>query len=147
MRALAKYGDTYDLLGYSNIPQIILVPSELEDVALRVANSDVAVSAIYTAATSQYNTQTEPNVFKSDIKKVIVLDYWTDADNWWGIANPAVAPTVEVSFYQGREEPELFVQDMPNVGSMFNADKITYKIRYIYGICLLNYRSFGGGLV
>ena len=36
-------------------------------------------------------------------------------------------------FLGGREEPELFVQDMPNVGSMFSNDKLTYKIRHIYG--------------
>jgi len=140
MRSLANYGDTYDLLGSANIPAILLVPNELEDTAKRVSQSDIAVSAIYTAGTSHYNTQTEPNIWKGDIKDVIVIDYWTDATDYWGIADPAKSPTIEVGFYQGREEPELFVQDMPNVGSMFNADKITYKIRYIYYFGVLDFR-------
>ena len=140
MRALTAYGDSYDILGSANVPAILLVPNELEDIALRVANSDIAISNIITAGTSHYNTQTEPNIWKGQIKKVIVVDYFTDATDWWGIADPAKAPTVEVSFYQGKQEPELFVQDLPNVGSMFNADKITYKVRYIYGFGILNYR-------
>lgn len=143
MRSLTKYGDSYEELGIANIPRILVVPNELEDTALRVKNSDIAVSAIYTAGTSHYNTQTEPNVYKSDITDVIVCDFWTDTNNWWGIADPALVPTIEVGFYQGRETPELFVQDQPNVGSVFTADKITYKVRYIYGFAVLEYRSFG----
>jgi hypothetical protein len=36
----------------------------------------------------------------------------------------------------------LFVQDMPNIGSMFNADKITWKIRHIWATVALDYRGF-----
>ena len=143
MRSLTKYGDSYEQLGYANIPRILVVPNELEDIALRVKNSDVAVSNIYNAGTSHYNTQTEPNNYKQDISDVIVVDFWTDDTDWWGIADPALVPTIEVGFYQGRETPELFVQDQPNVGSVFTADKITYKVRYIYGFAILEYRSFG----
>jgi hypothetical protein len=51
-------------------------------------------------------------------------------------------PLLEVGFYNGQEEPELWVQDLPNVGSVFNSDKVTYKIRHIWGICVLDYRGF-----
>jgi hypothetical protein len=44
-----------------------------------------------------------------------------------------VLPVLEVGFLDGQEEPELFVQDQPNGGSMFSNDKLTYKIRHIYG--------------
>jgi hypothetical protein len=40
---------------------------------------------------------------------------------------------LEIGFLDGREEPELFIQDMPNTGSMFSNDKLTYKLRHIYG--------------
>jgi hypothetical protein len=41
----------------------------------------------------------------------------------------------------GREEPELFVQDNPTVGSLFTNDKITWKIRHIYGGNVTDFRG------
>jgi hypothetical protein len=36
---------------------------------------------------------------------------------------------------------------MPNVGSMFNNDQLTYKIRHIYGGAVLDFRGWFGGIV
>lgn len=71
----------------------------------------------------------------------LIIDYWTNAKDWFALADPKQTPTLEVGFYEGKEDPELFVQDMPNVGSVFTADKITYKIRHIWGVVILDYRS------
>lgn len=65
--------------------------------------------------------------------EVIPVAYWTDTNDWVTVADPAVMPVLEIGFLDGKEEPELFVQDMPNVGSLFSNDQITYKIRHIYG--------------
>jgi len=56
-------------------------------------------------------------------------------------------PTIEIGFLNGREEPELFVQDEPTNGSMFSNDKITYKVRHIYGGAVLDYRGLQGNVV
>ena len=69
--------------------------------------------------------------------EVIPVGYWTDANDWVTVANPTVLPVLEIGFLDGREDPELFIQDMPNVGSMFSNDKLTYKIRHIYGGAVL----------
>jgi hypothetical protein len=65
--------------------------------------------------------------------KIIPVSYWTDANDWVTVGDKDRAPVIEIGFLDGQEEPELFVQDMPNVGSMFTNDKTTYKIRHIYG--------------
>jgi len=65
--------------------------------------------------------------------EVIPVPYWTDANDWVTTADPSVMPVLEIGFLDGKEEPELFLQDMPNVGSLFSNDQITYKIRHIYG--------------
>jgi hypothetical protein len=52
-----------------------------------------------------------------------------------------------VGFFQGRQEPELFVADNPTVGSMFTNDQILYKIRFIFGVGVLDFRGFYGGIV
>lgn len=73
--------------------------------------------------------------------EVIAVPYWTDANDWAAVADPRRIPTIEVGFLDGREEPELFVQDTPNVGSLFSNDKITYKIRHIYSGAVMDYRG------
>jgi hypothetical protein len=55
------------------------------------------------------------------------------------------APLIEMGFYQGRVDPELFTQSDPNNGSMFNNDTITYKIRHIYAGTPLEHRGFYRG--
>jgi hypothetical protein len=99
-------------------PKSILVPFELQETAYNLF------------VRGQNNDKT----FVQDLNPdVIVVPYWTDANDWCTVADPTELPVVEVGFLNGREEPELFVQDMPNVGSMFSNDKLTYKIRHIYG--------------
>ena len=99
-------------------PKSILVPFELQETAfnLFVRNQNLDKTFVQTI-----NPQ------------VIPVSYWTDGNDWVTVADPMTLPVLEIGFLQGREEPELFVQDMPNVGSMFTNDKTTYKIRHIYG--------------
>ena len=69
--------------------------------------------------------------------EVIVVPYWSDANDWVTVSSPDNFSILEIDFLDGREEPELFVQDNPSVGSMFTNDAITYKLRHIYGGTLL----------
>ena len=99
-------------------PKTILVPFELQETAFNLF----------------VRGQNLDKTFVQSINPdVIPVSYWTDGNDWVTVADPMRLPVVEIAFLQGREEPELFVQDMPNVGSMFTNDKTTYKIRHIYG--------------
>lgn len=99
-------------------PAFVLVPFELEETAYNLF---------------QRNTNLDQTFVQSQKPQVIVPAYWTDANDWCTVADPMKLPVLEVDFLDGQEQPELFVQDQPNVGSLFTADKITYKIRHIYG--------------
>jgi hypothetical protein len=77
--------------------------------------------------------------------EVIEVPEFTDTNDWFLVADPATIPTLEVGFYQGRDDPELLVQDQPLLGSVFTADKITWKIRHIWGLAVLDYRGFQRG--
>jgi hypothetical protein len=137
MRAQAAFGNATEIL--ATRPKYMLVPAELEQLAWQLVTSQVSI------LTSGFNA-TEPNFFQSKME-VIVVDYWTDANNWYMVADPSDIPTIEIGFLNGQEEPELFVQDQPNVGSVMTADKITYKVRHIYSGAVLDYRGFQGSLV
>jgi hypothetical protein len=130
------YGASTDILGL--VPRWLLVPNELQDIAFRLTTSGMSIGS---AESSARYTDTEPNIHSTYGLKVILVPYWTDANDWALVCDPADCPTLEVGFFQGREEPELFVQDQPTSGSMFTADKITYKIRHIYGGAVLDHRG------
>jgi hypothetical protein len=74
-----------------------------------------------------------PNFVRKMNITPIVVDYWTDANDWWVTASLDQTPMIEIGFFGGREEPELFVRTPPTMGSLFSNDVITYKIRHIYG--------------
>lgn len=109
----------------------IFVPAELEGLAFDLTQSKVKVIST--------ENSTQPNAYQG--VQYTVVGYWTDANDWVATADPRLAPMIEVGFYQGRQEPELFVQDSPVVGSVFTADKITYKIRFIFGYAILDHRG------
>ena len=116
--------DSGDRLGIG--PRSILVPPDLEAAA---------------ADLFRRGTENDPGFVQSLSLDVLPVWYWTDANDWYLAADPDDIPCIEVGFLDGREEPELFVQDNPTVGSLFTHDKISYKIRHVYGGDVLDHRG------
>ena len=75
--------------------------------------------------------------------EAIECPLFTDANDWYLVAEGV--PTIEVGFLNGQEDPEIFVQDAPTVGSVFTADKVTYKVRHVWGLAVLDFRGFYKG--
>lgn len=103
-------------------PGYILTPFDLQDTAY-----DLFVRGTNNDKTFQQTLNPE----------IITVDYWTDATDWVTVAPQDKLPVLGIDFLDGQQEPELFVQDNPSAGSMFTNDKVTYKIRHIYGGNLL----------
>jgi len=130
------YGNTTELL--MNQPRFIVFPTELAEETWQLVQGWGQGQGEHDSANRNANFHTSYNLER------IEVNYFAVATDFWLIGDPALVPTIEVSFLDGREEPELFVQDQPNVGSAFTADKITYKIRHIYGSTALDYRGVAG---
>lgn len=135
--AMRKQTDMSSSKRLAIVPKFLVVPIDLEQSAYELTATDREVA-------SANNTL---NFVKTFGLTVIVVDYWTDANNWFLSADPSMAPTIEVGFLNGKQEPELFLQDMPNVGSVFSNDKLTYKVRHIYGGGVVDYRGLYGAVV
>jgi hypothetical protein len=127
---------TATVLGNSTIslglpPKYMLVPPDLEGTArqLRDSDVDIDVSAGENIA----------NPWKGEFE-IIVIPFWSDSNAWVVMADPQMAPTIDVGFLGGKEEPDLFTE-AANSGSNFTADKITYKIRHVWGYCILDHRG------
>ncbi len=120
------------------------VPSDLDDLAQQICTADRAVPDASLAGSAAPAAPNPVNLAKI---VPLVVDYWTDTNDYWVTADPAQCPMIEVGFLDGREDPELFVQDQPNVGSLFTNDAITWKLRHIYGGVVEDFRGFVGGIV
>lgn len=113
-------------------PRSLLVPPQLEEAAVNLFNR---------------NTNNDKTFIQTLTLDIIPVWYWTDANDWALASDPADIPGIEIGFLDGKEEPELFVQDNPSVGSMFTNDQVTYKIRHIYGGAVTNFRAFDKSVV
>lgn len=110
----------------------LYVPSDLEEAAFDLFVRD---------------TNQDETFVQSRKPRVHVVPHWTDVTNWFGTADRTEIPLIELGFFNGSEEPELFVQDNPTQGSLFSNDQIKYKIRHIYGAAVMNWRGFYGAIV
>ena len=69
------------------------------------------------------------------------------ATDWGLAARREDLVGIEIGFINGQETPEIFVSDLPNVGSFFTNDVNTFKIRHEYGGNVTDYRAFDGSVV
>lgn len=130
--------DSLERIGIS--PRFLMVPVDLEDTAWSLLESTVKIGST--------ERETAPNTVRGKYKLEMLLNPWvTDATDWWLMADPRAWDTMEVGFLNGRQDPELFIQDQPMTGAVFTADKITYKIRHTYGAAVLDHRAFDGNVV
>lgn len=132
MRKQAAFGDTKNILSIT--PKFLIVPSDLEELAFQLTTSAVAITSAGDATIPNLHQGMEP----------IVVDYYTDANDWFLGCEPQLCPTIEVGFL-GNEDPELFTQADQSSGTMFNADKMTIKIRHAYDGAVLDHRGFYRG--
>jgi hypothetical protein len=134
MRQQTAYGDTSDVL--SIVPKVLVVPSVYEEIAFQLTKSAVAVPS------TPAGPSDTPNIHAGS--EYIVVDYFDGSatGNWFLVCDPNQCPTIEIGFYQGRDMPELFTQNDQTVGSMFDRDAVTYKIRHIYSGAVLDFRGF-----
>jgi len=137
MRSKTLPGSTEAFIGIK--PRFLVIPKNLEETAWLLRNSPYFVSAT-TGATPMI-----PNPHQNTFD-IIVVDYWTDTNDWFLVADPATCPTLEVGFLEGRQEPEL-ATEAPGTGSAFTAGKLSYRARIDVGAVMLQWRSFDGNIV
>ena len=118
-------------------PRYLITPPDLEDTGFEL--TAVAAAGLF--------TPTAPDAVRRMTYETISVRTWTDINNWYLAADPKDIPSIEIGFLDGKETPELFVQDLPNIGNMFSNDQLTYKIRHIYGGCVTDYRGLQGNVV
>jgi len=114
-----------------------------------ILNSTDTNVAAGTARTGTIENQNNPNILRGDYGLQLheIPFYETgDADAYTLVADPNVAEMIVVGFLNGKEAPEMFVQDLDRVGSFFDRDRITLKLRHVYKAVVSDFRGFQLGI-
>jgi hypothetical protein len=128
------------ILGALTAPKFLLVPPELEITALQILATE--------QQPAQSNYQENPFAegedhdarMKAARSRVIVIDLWTDANNWALVADPRLYPSIGLGFRYGRT-PEIFSVASPTAGLMFTNDTMPIKARFFYAVGPIDYRG------
>jgi hypothetical protein len=127
-------------LGALTAPRFLLVPPDLETTALTVlasegkpgiADNDVNPFAAGDAREARLRSARE---------RVIVVDLWTDTNNWAAVADPQLYPSIGLGFRYGRQ-PEIYAVVSPTAGLMFSNDVMPIKVRFFYATGPIDYRG------
>lgn len=113
-------------------PVSVVYPSELYGIVQNVNNYNPQAVAI-ADGNAMYGFFQPAKMFENP--------FMTDVSDWLMFADPMDVEILELAFLNGQQEPEMFVADQNNVGQMFVADKIQYKIRHEYESEVVDYRG------
>jgi hypothetical protein len=73
-------------------------------------------------------------------ERVIVVDLWTDSNDWAAVADPRLYPTIGIGFRYGRA-PEIFSVASPTAGLMFTNDTMPIKARFFFAAGPMDWRG------
>lgn len=123
-----RQGETSGFIGID--PRFLVVPTAQKLTADKLTKSVEAVGA----SNNEFNT--------ASVYEVIEVPLFADANDYYLMASPSSVPMIEMGWFQGRQDPEILVQDGPTIGSVFTNDRVTYKIRHIWTLLVLDHRGF-----
>ena len=116
----------------------LVVPIDLWDTAVKKNQSE-------SYFTSNDLTNKVPNpihhLFGANNERIAVCPLLTDANDWGIIRDVQDVPIVEMSYLNGREDPEFLVEKDPRYEAIFKGDKWPHRIRHEYGGNLADYRG------
>lgn len=111
-------------------PSIALVPTHLE-VTTRVLNTSTNDPAAATGSTKNPNI---PNPFNGFFADIVASRRLADT-KWYMLADPSVAPVLEVSFLDGNQEPFMVME------TGFTVDGARWKTRLDFGVSGVGYEG------
>ena len=127
-------------LGALTAPRFLLVPNELEVTALQILASQGEPGTADNDINPWAGGSTRDAVLAAARSHVIVVDFWTDANNWAAISDPRLYPSIGLGFRYGRT-PEVISLASPTTGLMFSNDTMPIKVRFFYALGAIDYRG------
>lgn len=127
-------------LGQLVAPKYLLVPPDLEATALQVIGGEYVPGS----SNLTINPFADGDMFMARLEharsRVIVVDLWTDTDNWAAVADPMLYQSIGLGYRYGRQPEVMSVAD-PNAGLMFTNDTMPIKVRFFYATGASDWRG------
>ncbi len=127
-------------LGALTAGYYLLVPSDLEIPAIQIIGSSGEPGTADNDINPVPEAGSEEARRAEARKRVIVVDLWTDANDWVAVAKPSLYPSIGLGFRFGRT-PEIFSVASPTAGLMFTNDTMPIKVRFFYAVGVTNHRG------
>lgn len=133
MRKLTALGNARRIgLSY----KYILVPPDLESTAIQIRDSEKDPD----------NAENGINTMRNQFEVVVVND-WTDTNNYYCLADPKVIPVIQLWYYRGQRTPQLFAAEDEANGALFTNDTYRYKARFFMARAIVDWRGIYGSVV
>lgn len=127
-------------LGALTAPKFVLVPSDLENAALTVLASENMPGTANNDVNPEATGDTHEARMAAARRKLIVVDLWTDTNNWAAVADPMLYPSIGIGYRYGRT-PEITSVADRNSGLMFSNDTLPIKVRWFYAVGPTDWRG------
>lgn len=115
----------------------IMVPPALKATGFQINNND--------DGTNNWTARFGPR--GPNPEGIIVNELLTDANDWYWGSWPSNAPFIEIGFLDGIEAPQIVLANLPTQGTMFTNDQIQYKVKFVFGGDIVDYRPVGKNVV
>ncbi len=132
-------------LGAITAPKYLLVPPDLEITALQIMASQHDYSyAVANSPNGPENVFSEGDAHNARLnyarRRVIVVDLWTDTNNWAAVADPNLYPTIGSGLPLRQDAGDL-QRCQPDRGLMFSNDTLPVKVRYFFAVGPMDWRG------
>lgn len=145
MRKQSEVGSG-ERLGFLTAPRFLLVPPDLEVTALQILASahDYSYTLANGLGPGPINVFSEGETadlrLRSARERVVVVDLWSDANDWAAVADPRLYPSIGLGYRYGRA-PEIYSVSSPTAGLMFSNDVMPIKVRFFFAVGPVDYRG------
>jgi hypothetical protein len=127
-------------LGALTAPKYLLVPPDLEITALQVLASEQLPGSPNNDVNPNASGDTFEARMRSARERVVVVDLWTDTNDWAAVADPLLYPAIGLGYRYGRA-PEIFSVASPTAGLMFTHDTMPVKARFFFAAGPMDWRG------
>jgi hypothetical protein len=114
---------------------MLAIPIDLEATALPI-NSCQVIPGSVTHDGNPWHRR-----FGPEGERIFANPLFSDPNDWYLFDISGNVGIIEVGFLQGRQMPEIFVEQLPTADQSFSQDRLVYKMRHEYEAEILDYRG------
>jgi hypothetical protein len=82
-----------------------------------------------------------------DDENIIINELLSDANDWYFGCGPDIAPAIEIGFLDGIDTPRMTFADQQQSATEWSNDQIQYKVAFVFGGDIVDFRPVGKNVV